>query len=177
MRKTLFVIAGMGLVGMVILSILMNHYLGVNPRVRAVLDLRALCDETPGVPQRVVRLFWKLPAKEGERSTVVRAIFRPLHGPNAPTQARQAQELGEFLLKNWPARPEAPRPEWVEIHGVTDGPDQWQKVTHRPAWAPPGTPEPVAPPKGSGYSPPPPAPAPSPAPGKSSQETQPKKQS
>jgi hypothetical protein len=137
----------MGLVAMVMLALIATHYLETSPLISPLVNLRTLCEQTPGLPQRLVDLTWAPDPKPGQPGHGLRAVFRPVHGPKAPTRMQQADELARFILRGWAPAKSVPKLGFVEIRAIT-GSNAWTRI--EPHDYLPGA---VAPEKDSGYPP------------------------
>lgn len=157
MRKGLLLTATIGLGGLTLLALLMQYVLDLNPAIGAITALRSMARDTWG--DRLIALTYAPAPTPGKPGHGLRVVFRPEVGPNARTREQQANEVGDWLLRQW-GDGDADRPPlaFVDVRAYTDGEQAWVRVT-------PAARRAVAPGDGSGYPPPAPAPATTAAPG------------
>ena len=97
MRKGLLLMAVIGFGGIILLTLLMQFMLDLNPTVGAITALRAMARDTWG--DRLISLSYAPSPAPGEPGQGLRAVFRPEVGPRARTREQQANELGDWLLE------------------------------------------------------------------------------
>ena len=107
MRKGVLAILVLGSCGALVLALLAAQMLQLNPAVGPLMRVRDLAREFYG--ERLLELAWA----PGETGRAVRAKLRPKNGPAERPPERQARELAEFILQNYPRA--SGRLAWAEV--------------------------------------------------------------